>query len=53
MIFADLLDKRGKLHAICPFEKLDQFPSVESWVRNGENRTLQAIKLESGNRENF
>lgn len=48
MIFAGLLDKRGKLHAICPFEKLDQFPSVESWVGNGENRTLQAIRLESG-----
>ncbi|CAK9179847.1 unnamed protein product [Ilex paraguariensis] len=31
-----------------PFGGLDQFPSVEALVKNGKNRTLQAIELESG-----
>ncbi|KAA8541609.1 hypothetical protein F0562_022761 [Nyssa sinensis] len=33
---------------LCPFGGLDQFPSVEALVKNGKNRTLQAIELESG-----
>ncbi|XP_043705825.1 nuclear pore complex protein NUP107 [Telopea speciosissima] len=30
------------------FGGLDQFPSIEALVKNGKNRTLQAIELESG-----
>ncbi|KAL5538285.1 hypothetical protein UlMin_046327, partial [Ulmus minor] len=33
---------------LCPFGGLDQFPSVEALLKNGKNRTLQAIELESG-----
>ncbi|XP_058179143.1 nuclear pore complex protein NUP107 isoform X2 [Rhododendron vialii] len=33
---------------LCPFGGLDLFPSVEALVKNGKNRTLQAIELESG-----
>lgn len=33
---------------LCPFGGLDLFPSVESLVKNGKNRILQAIELESG-----
>ena len=33
---------------MCPFGGLDQFPSVEALVKNGKDRTLQAIELESG-----
>ncbi|KAF8379915.1 hypothetical protein HHK36_027380 [Tetracentron sinense] len=33
---------------LCPFGGLDQFPSIEALVKNGKNRTLQAIELESG-----
>ncbi|CAN8269358.1 unnamed protein product [Cochlearia groenlandica] len=33
---------------LCPFSGMDMFPSVESLVKNGKNRTLQAIELESG-----
>ncbi|RVX17140.1 Nuclear pore complex protein NUP107 [Vitis vinifera] len=33
---------------LCPFGGLDQFPSIESLMKNGKNRTLQAIELESG-----
>ncbi|OIT20979.1 nuclear pore complex protein nup107 [Nicotiana attenuata] len=33
---------------LSPFGGFDQFPSIEALVRNGKNRTLQAIELESG-----
>ncbi|KAI4355403.1 hypothetical protein L6164_004182 [Bauhinia variegata] len=33
---------------LIPFGGLSQFPSVEALVKNGKNRTLQAIELESG-----
>ncbi|KAL4313256.1 hypothetical protein GQ457_01G018110 [Hibiscus cannabinus] len=33
---------------ICPFGGLDLFPSIEALVKNGKNRSLQAIELESG-----
>ncbi|XP_028051572.1 nuclear pore complex protein NUP107-like [Camellia sinensis] len=33
---------------LCPFGGLDPCPSVEALVKNGKNRTLQAIELESG-----
>ncbi|OMO70586.1 Nuclear pore complex protein [Corchorus capsularis] len=33
---------------ICPFGGMDLFPSVEALRKNGKNRTLQAIELESG-----
>ncbi|CAL5379462.1 unnamed protein product [Camellia sinensis] len=33
---------------VCPFGGLDLCPSVEALVKNGKNRTLQAIELESG-----
>ncbi|XP_048234183.1 nuclear pore complex protein NUP107 [Ricinus communis] len=32
---------------LCPFGGLDLTPSVEALVKNGKNRTLQAIELES------
>ncbi|TYI64533.1 hypothetical protein E1A91_D09G095800v1 [Gossypium mustelinum] len=33
---------------ICPFGGLDLFPSIEALMKNGKNRSLQAIELESG-----
>lgn len=33
---------------LCPFGGLDLVPSVEALVKNGKNRRLQAIELESG-----
>ncbi|CAL5381224.1 unnamed protein product [Camellia sinensis] len=45
VIFAGLLDRAATL---CPFGGLDLCPSVEALVKNGKNRTLQAIELESG-----
>ncbi|CAI9114461.1 OLC1v1015188C1 [Oldenlandia corymbosa var. corymbosa] len=33
---------------LCPFGGYDLFPSIESLVRNGKNRILQAVELESG-----
>ncbi|CAL9009676.1 unnamed protein product [Prunus brigantina] len=33
---------------LCVFGGLDQFPSIEALVKNGKDRTLQAIELESG-----
>ncbi|KAJ0007608.1 hypothetical protein Pint_29221 [Pistacia integerrima] len=33
---------------LCPFGGMDLFPSVEALVKNGKNRTHQAIELESG-----
>ncbi|EOY27317.1 Nuclear pore complex protein Nup107 isoform 2, partial [Theobroma cacao] len=33
---------------ICPFGGLDLFPSIEALLKNGKNRTLQAIELEGG-----
>ncbi|XP_058108684.1 nuclear pore complex protein NUP107 isoform X2 [Magnolia sinica] len=33
---------------LCPFGGLDQFPSIEALQKNGKNRALQAIELESG-----
>uniref|UniRef100_A0A2P2K3Y4 Nuclear pore complex protein n=1 Tax=Rhizophora mucronata TaxID=61149 RepID=A0A2P2K3Y4_RHIMU len=33
---------------LCPFEGMDLFPSVEALLKNGKNRMLQAIELESG-----
>ncbi|KAL5805261.1 hypothetical protein ACOSQ3_032061 [Xanthoceras sorbifolium] len=33
---------------LCPFGGMDLFPSVEALVKNGKNRTLQAVELESG-----
>lgn len=33
---------------LCPFGGLDHSPSIDALVRNGKNRTLQAIELESG-----
>lgn len=33
---------------LCPFGGLDIAPSVEALVKNGKNRMLQAIELESG-----
>ncbi|KAI8027643.1 Nuclear pore complex protein NUP107 [Camellia lanceoleosa] len=33
---------------LCPFGGLGLCPSVEALVKNGKNRTLQAIELESG-----
>ncbi|KAL1212084.1 Nuclear pore complex protein [Cardamine amara subsp. amara] len=33
---------------LCPFSGMDMFPSVEALVKNGKNRTLQAIEQESG-----
>lgn len=34
--------------SLCPFGGLSQFPSVEALVKNGKNRTLQAVEFESG-----
>ncbi|XP_054783533.1 nuclear pore complex protein NUP107 [Prosopis cineraria] len=34
--------------SLCPFGGLQQFPSVDALVKNGKNRTLQAIELETG-----
>ncbi|XP_038898414.1 nuclear pore complex protein NUP107 [Benincasa hispida] len=33
---------------LCPFSGLEHFPSIDALVRNGKNRILQAIELESG-----
>lgn len=33
---------------LCPFGGLDLLPSVEAMIKNGKNRWLQAIELESG-----
>lgn len=33
---------------LCPFGGLDLSPSVEALIKNGKNRTLQAVELESG-----
>lgn len=33
---------------LCPFGGLEHFPSIDALVRNGKNRVLQAIELESG-----
>ncbi|KAK4851211.1 hypothetical protein QYF36_013325 [Acer negundo] len=33
---------------LCPFGGMDLFPSVEALAKNGKNRTLQAVELESG-----
>ncbi|KAG9443671.1 hypothetical protein H6P81_015011 [Aristolochia fimbriata] len=33
---------------LCPFGGLDQFPSIEALKKNGVNRMLQAIELQSG-----
>ncbi|GMH17570.1 hypothetical protein Nepgr_019411 [Nepenthes gracilis] len=33
---------------LCPFGELDLVPSIEALVKNGKNRSLQAIELESG-----
>lgn len=33
---------------LCPFGGLDQFPSIKALQKNGKNRALQAIELESG-----
>ncbi|KAF7843626.1 nuclear pore complex protein NUP107 [Senna tora] len=33
---------------LCPFGGLNQCPSVEALVKNGRNRTLQAVEFESG-----
>ncbi|KAL6564735.1 hypothetical protein OROMI_016185 [Orobanche minor] len=32
---------------LCPFGAYDLFPSIGKLVKNGKNRTLQAIELES------
>ncbi|KAJ0008095.1 hypothetical protein Pint_29204 [Pistacia integerrima] len=37
-----------RVATLCPFGGMDLFPSVEALVKNGKNRTLQAIELESG-----
>ncbi|XP_044486705.1 nuclear pore complex protein NUP107 [Mangifera indica] len=34
--------------SLCPFGGMDLFPSAEALVKNGKNRTLQAIELQSG-----
>lgn len=34
--------------SLCPFGGLDLVPSVEALSKNGKNRILQAIELESG-----
>ncbi|XP_073219812.1 nuclear pore complex protein NUP107 isoform X2 [Cicer arietinum] len=34
--------------SLCPFGGLNLFPSVEALVKNGKNRTLQAVEFESG-----
>lgn len=34
--------------SLCPFGGLDLVPSIEALSKNGKNRTLQAIELESG-----
>lgn len=34
--------------SLYPFGGLNQFPSVEVLVKNGKNRTLQAVEFESG-----
>ncbi|KAL5160669.1 Nuclear pore complex protein NUP107 [Glycine soja] len=34
--------------SLCPFGGLNTFPSVEALVKNGKNRTLQAVEFESG-----
>ncbi|RVW52126.1 Nuclear pore complex protein NUP107 [Vitis vinifera] len=46
--FAGLLDNHGELQLYAHLGGLDQFPSIESLMKNGKNRTLQAIELESG-----
>ncbi|KAI7735809.1 hypothetical protein M8C21_000571 [Ambrosia artemisiifolia] len=33
---------------LCPFGGLDHCPSIEALIRNGKNRSLQAMELESG-----
>ncbi|KAL3528565.1 hypothetical protein ACH5RR_007887 [Cinchona calisaya] len=33
---------------LCPFGGFELFPSIESLVKNGKNRMLQAMELESG-----
>lgn len=33
---------------LCPFGGLHQSPSVDALIKNGKDRTLQAIELESG-----
>lgn len=40
--------KPWRAATLCPFGGLDLFPSVEALVKNGKNRILQAIELESG-----
>ena len=34
--------------SLCPFGGMDLVPSVEALSKNGKNRILQAIELESG-----
>ncbi|KAL9274262.1 Nuclear pore complex protein NUP107-like protein [Drosera capensis] len=34
--------------SLCPFGGLDLIPSIEALQKNGQNRTLQAVELESG-----
>lgn len=33
---------------LCAFGGLDHFPSVEALMKNGKNKSLQAVELESG-----
>ncbi|KAL7603921.1 nuclear pore complex protein NUP107 [Lactuca sativa] len=33
---------------LCPFGGLDHSPSIEALIKNGKNRSLQAMELESG-----
>lgn len=40
--------KPWRASTICPFGGIDHFPSVEALKKNGKNRPLQAIELESG-----
>lgn len=47
-LISSLISQPWRSATLCPFGGLDLFPSVEALVKNGKNRILQAIELESG-----
>ena len=47
-LISSLILQPWRSATICPFGGLDLFPSIEALVKNGKNRSLQAIELESG-----
>lgn len=43
-----IVEQPWRAATLSPFGQLNQFPSIQTLIKNGKNRTLQAIELESG-----